>query len=211
MFWTTNVAWAKSAAAVPQANPNEVRAHLDLASAYGSLGITLADGGDPARAIENWRKSLANAEPVVTADSNNARARVALALAENQLGLLLAKTGQTSNLNYELKALEIREKLFEDDPKNMGRQEAVAVSYATLGDAEEIFAARSHIGVGKQVQHWREARSWYQQALQSYLSLRSQTALRGEDAGQPGRMAQEISKCDAMLRKMQSPVASEIK
>jgi len=197
--------------ALVAANPNEVRAHLDLASAYGNLGMTLADGGEPAGAIENWRKSLANAEPVVTADSNNARARVALALAENQLGLLLAKTGQTSDLNYELKALEIRKKLFEDDPKNLGRQEAVAVSYATLGDTEEIFAARTHMPVGMQVKHWREARSWYQQALQSYLSLRSQTALRGEDAGQPGRMAQEISKSDTMLRKAQSPVASDIK
>jgi non-specific serine/threonine protein kinase/serine/threonine-protein kinase len=197
--------------ALVAANPNEVRAHLDLASAYGNLGMILADGGDPAGAIQNWRKSLANAEPVVTADPNNARARVALALAENQLGLLLAKTGQTSDLNYELKALEIRKKLFEDDPKNLGRQEAVAVSYATLGDAEEILAARAHMPAGKQMQHWREARSWYQQALQSYLSLRSQTALRGEEAGQPGRMAQEIAKCDTMLRKVQSPVASETK
>jgi hypothetical protein len=171
--------------------------------------MTMADGGDPAGAIQNWRKSLANAEPVVAADPNNARARVALALAENQLGLLLAKTGQTRDLNYELKALEIRKKLFEDDPKNLGRQEAIAVSYATLGDAEEIFAARAHMPAGKQVQHWREARSWYQQALQSYLALRSQTALRGEDAGQPDRMAREISKCDTMLRKARTPVASE--
>ncbi|HKM48920.1 MAG TPA: hypothetical protein VJX69_15110 [Terriglobales bacterium] len=194
--------------ALVAANPNEVRAHLDLASACGNLGMTLADGGDMVGAIQNWRNSLANAEPVAAADPKNARAQVVLALAENQLGLLLAKAGQTSDLNYELKALEIRKKLFEDDPKNKGRQEAVAVSYATLGDTEEILASRSHMSASKQARHWREARSWYQQALQSYVSLRSQAALRGGEAGEPDRMAQEIAKCDAMLRKTQSSVAS---
>jgi non-specific serine/threonine protein kinase/serine/threonine-protein kinase len=193
------------------ANPNDVRAHLDLASAYGNLGMTLADGADLVGAIQNWRKSLANAEPVAAADPNNARAHVALALAENQLGLLLAKNGLTSELSYELNALEIRKNLFKDDPKNKGRQEAVALSYATLGDTEEILASRPDVPASRRAQHWREARSWYRQALQSYLSLRSQAALRGEEAGEPDRIAQEIAKCDAKLRKTPSSVASVTK
>ncbi len=193
--------------AMVAAIPNEVRGHLDMASAYGDLGMTLADGGDLVGAIQNWRKSLANAEPVSAADPNNARAQVALALAENQLGLLLAKAGQTSDVDYGLKALEIRKKLFKDDPKNKGRQEAVAVSYATLGDTEEIFASRPHVSASEQARHWREARSWYQQALQSYQSLRSEAALRGEEAGEPDRIAQELAKCDAVLGKTHRSVA----
>jgi serine/threonine protein kinase/tetratricopeptide (TPR) repeat protein len=183
------------------ANPNEVRVRLDLASAYGDLGTTLADGGDPVAAIPNWRKALANAESVSAADASNARASVVQALAENQLGLLLAKTGQASGLEYEIKALEIRRKLFADDPNNKGRQEAVAVSYATLGDTEQIVASRPHTSASYSSRHWRQARSWYEQAQQSYQSLRSAAALRGEEAGEPDRIAQEIAKCDANLRK----------
>jgi serine/threonine protein kinase len=197
--------------ALVAANPNEVRAHLDLASAYGNLGMTLADGGDLVGAIQNWHKSLANAEPVAAADPNNARAHVALALAENQLGLVMAKAGQTSDLSYELKALEIRKKLSEDDPKNKGRQEAVALSYATLGDTEQILASRPHMPASQQSRHWREARSWYQQALQRYQSLRSEAALRGEQAGEPDRIARQIAKCDAALGKPPSAVASATK
>jgi len=194
--------------ALVAANPNEVRARLDLAAAYSDLGTTLADGADPVAALQIWRKSLANAESVSAADVNNARAHVAQALAENQLGLLLTKTGQSGGLDYELKALEIRKKLFTDDPKNKGRQEAVALSYATLGDTEQILALRPRTRRSQQLRHWSQARSWYSQASESYQSLRSGGALRGEEAGEPGRIAQEIAKCDAVLGKKQSPVAA---
>ncbi len=190
------------------ANPNEVRAHLDLSAAYSDLGATLADGGDLAAAILTWRKALANAESVSAADASNARAHVAQALAENQLGLLLTKAGQSGGLDYELKALEIRRKLFTDDPKNKGRQEAVALSYATLGDTEQMLAMRPHTPKNQQLRHWSQARSWYEQASESYQSLRSGAALRGEEAGEPDRIAQEIVKCDAMLRKNHGPVAA---
>jgi len=190
------------------ANPNEVRARLDLSAAYSDLGTILADGGDLAAAILTWRKALANAESVSSADASNARAHVAQALAENQLGLLLTKAGQSGGLDYELKALEIRKKLFTDDPKNKGRQEAVALSYATLGDSEQILAMRPHTLKNQQVRHWSQARSWYEQASESYQSLRSAAALRGEEAGEPDRIAQEIAKCDTMLRKSHGPVAA---
>jgi serine/threonine protein kinase/tetratricopeptide (TPR) repeat protein len=182
------------------ANPNEVRTQLDLSAAYGDLGMTLADGGDLGGAIQNWRKALASAEPVANADSNNARAHVALALAENQLGLMLAKTGQNGGISHELRALEIRKKLSLADPNNKGRQEAIALSYATLGDTEEILAAKAGLAAGQKARHWHEAISSYRQALQSYELLRSQSALRGEEKAQPERMAQEIQKCESMLR-----------
>jgi len=185
---------------VAAANPNEVRTQLDLSAAYGNLGMTLADTGDLAGAIQNWRKALASAEPVANADPNNARAHVVLALAENQLGLMLAKAGQRGSLSHELKALEIRKKLSVADPNNKGRQEAIALSYATLGDTEEILAATTGTAGSQKARHWHEALSWYKQALQSYQLLRSQSALRGEEKAQPERMAQEIQKCDAMLR-----------
>ena len=197
--------------ALTKETPNDVRARLDLSSAYGDLGMTLADGGGLEQAIPYWRKALACAEPVAAADPNNARALVALALTENQLGLVLAKAGKSSDLNYELKALAIRKKLSEADPKNKGRQEAVAISYATLADTEEILASRRGTPPSQKAGHWRAARNWYQQALQIYNVLRAQAALRGEDAEQPDRMAREIQKCTSMLGEAQNQIVKAVR
>jgi len=187
---------------VAAANANEVRTQLDLSAAYGNLGMTLADTGDLAGAIQNRRRALASAGPVADADPNNARAHVLLALAENQFGLMLAKAGQNDGLSQELKALEIRKKLSLADPNNKGRQEAITLSYATLGDTEEILAAKAGMTAEQKARHWHEAISWYKQALQSYNLLRSQSALRGEEKAQPERMSEEIQKCEAKLRSL---------
>jgi hypothetical protein len=109
---------------------------------------------------------------------------------------------ETDNLQDELKGLEIRKSLYAADAGNKGRQEAVANSYRTLGDTEVILASRPHEPAGKQAAHWREARSWYKLAQEIYLSLRSDGALRGEDAGEPDRMSREIAKCNDALEKL---------
>jgi len=109
---------------------------------------------------------------------------------------------ETDNLQDELKGLEIRKSLYAADAGNKGRQEAVANSYRTLGDTEVILASRPREPAGKQAVHWREARSWYRQALQIYLSLRGDGALRGENAGEPERISREIARCDDALEKL---------
>jgi serine/threonine protein kinase len=192
---------------VAATNPSEVRTQLDLAVSYCDLGTTLRDSGDLEAAIQNLRRALAISERVANADPNNARAQVVLAVDNNQLGLTLAKAGQSGELRFELKALEIRKKLWLADPKNKGRQEAVAFSYATLGDTEEILAARSGTRAKQKPKHWRQALSWYRQALQSYSQLRSQSALRGEDAAEPDRVEREIQKCEVMVQVQESPRA----
>jgi hypothetical protein len=148
---------------------------------------------------------------VAEADPNNARAQVGVAVDNNQLGLMLAKAGKPGELQHELRALEIRKKLAAADPKNRGRQEAIAISYETLGDTEEILASRPNLPSGQRRRHWRGARSWYQQALQGLNALRSQSALRGGNASEPDRVAREIEKCDTMLRKLGEPSDARIK
>jgi tetratricopeptide (TPR) repeat protein len=193
---------------VATSNPNDVRARLDLAMGYGDLGTVLSDEGDLDRSLQCWRKALALSEAVADADHSDARAQVSLALADNRLGWLLAKTGRTADTDYGLRGLAIRKRLYDADPLNGGRKEAVAISFATLGDTEVILAQSPGIPPGKRIGHWRGARAWYAQAMEAFGDLRAHGTLRGEDSGEPDRIARELTRCDAALGNTRSPPPS---
>jgi serine/threonine protein kinase/tetratricopeptide (TPR) repeat protein len=184
------------------AYPDDVRGRFEQILSYSILGAVLADQENLPASLEAWRRAVEINEAVARADPNDARSQVTLAAAYDQLGFVLAKLNKTDDLQGELRGLEIRKKLYAADPGNKGRQEAVANSYRTLGDTEVIFASSPRLSASKRVAHWREARSWYTLALQIYLSLRSDGALRGEDTGEPDRIAQELAKCSAALERL---------
>jgi len=75
-----------------------------------------------------------------------------------------------------------------------------------LGDAEVVLASKRSRVV--QLQHWRAARSWYKQALDIFTGLRSQGALRGEDASEPDTIAKALVKCDVALAGSAQPAQS---
>jgi tetratricopeptide (TPR) repeat protein/tRNA A-37 threonylcarbamoyl transferase component Bud32 len=181
------------------AYPHDVRSRFEQINSYSILGTILADQGNLPASLEAWQRAVEINEAVAASDPNDARARVTLSAAYDQLGFVLAKTNKTDNLQDELKGLEIRKSLYAADAGNKGRREAVASSYGTLGDTEVIFASRPHQPAGRQAAHWREARSWYKLALEIYLSLRSDGALRGEDAGEPDRISRKIAECGDAL------------
>jgi tetratricopeptide (TPR) repeat protein len=184
------------------AYPDDVRGRFEQILSYSILGAVLADQGDLPASLAAWSRAVEINEAVATTDPNDARSRVTLAAAYDQLGFVKAKLNKTDNLQDELKGLEMRKRLFAADAGNKGRQEAVANSYRTLGDTEVIFASRPRQSAGKQAAHWREARSWYKQALQVYLLLGRDGVLRGENAEEPDRISREIAKCTDALERM---------
>lgn len=182
------------------ANGNDARVQLDPYFSYSNLGMVLLDQGDLAGSLGSWRKALATGEAAVAADPRDMRALGALATACQRVGWLLVKLGQASDVQYGLKALEIRRRECAADPMNRGRQEALADSLSMVGDTEVMLASRPR--VPKPADYWRAARSWYKQAQQIVVQLRTQGALRGEDPETPERIAREIAKCDAALQKL---------
>jgi hypothetical protein len=159
----------------------------------------LTTQNDLVGALEAWRKALVINEAVLAADPKDARAQVSIGSIWERAGWLLAKTGASTDLQYELKSLEMRKKMSAADPTNLGRQEALASSYSTLGDVEVIFASRPGAPSDPRRDHWRLAASWYKPALEILLRLRIAGALRGADRGEPDRVAQEIAKCETAL------------
>jgi eukaryotic-like serine/threonine-protein kinase len=179
--------------------PDDVRARYQPIVSQHFLGKVLLDQGDLDNSLQHWRKAVELGETLAAIDPKDARSQEELANAYNELGLVLVRTGKTRDLHYELKALEMYKKFYALDPGNRRREELLANSYATLGDTELVLASRANLDPRQAQGHWRQARSWYQRALQALLALRAQGALRGEDAEEPGRIAGEIARCDSAL------------
>jgi len=53
----------------------------------------------------------------------------------------------------------------------------------------------------KQRQEWREARNWFQKSLDVYQDMKRKGMLSHDDVGDSDKVAKEITKCDAALRK----------
>jgi eukaryotic-like serine/threonine-protein kinase len=182
---------------VAKATPGNVKSQLDLAFAYGDVGSVLSDRGDLRDALANWQKALDIWRASAATDPNDARAKVGLANAYAKVGALRIKTGESTDVGYLLKAVEIRQKLSAADPKNGGRREALAVSYETLGDVEVSLASNRGFASTVQRQHWRKALSAYEQASEAFIELRGEG--HSGDAHEPDNIALAIAKCNAAL------------
>jgi tetratricopeptide (TPR) repeat protein len=192
---------------VVQDAPNNVRAKLDLAYGYLQLATIQESMGDIQGALASWLQANEIGEAANKADPNDTRAKLLLGDSYAYVNLFEIKLGRSSSITGLRKSLEIRRQLLVANPKNGGRKEAVAKSYSMLGDAEVVLASKG--GRTVQLQHCRAARSWYKQALDIFTALRSQDALRGEDATEPDAIAKALEKCDSTLagstRHAQSP------
>jgi len=185
-------------------HPGDVRARFQPVVSQHFLGKVLFDQGVLEGSLKHWRKAVELAEALVAIDPKDSRSQGELANAYNQLGLLLVKTGKASDLHYELKALEMYRKFYASDPGDKRQEELLANSYATLGDTEALLASQAKLDSSQSQRHWQQARSWYRQALEISLQLRSQGALRGEEAGEPDRITREIAKCDSALNQFKA-------
>jgi non-specific serine/threonine protein kinase/serine/threonine-protein kinase len=187
------------------AHPHDVSAQLDLSSTYQKLADLQRDAGNVEKSLQSLHQALAISQAAAEADPHDTRAKISLASVLNSLGWLLIKAGKTQDVEYIRKGLEIREKLCAAEPANPRRKDTVGNSYVNLGEAEVMLALDPQLPSPRQIAHWREARSWYQRALEIYIDLRAKSALRGKDAGEPDRLAGEIAKCDAALSKARKP------
>ena len=125
----------------------------ELAAAYEKIGDVqgrsgASNLGNTAAALESYRKAEKIRETVFA--SAGAEQRERLAQLYSKLGLVLRATGDFSNgLDYDRKALAIRQALLEAEPRNLARERALAAtytalsgSYSQLGDYKNVLETR---------------------------------------------------------------------
>jgi hypothetical protein len=82
----------------------------------------------------------------------------------------------------------------------------VAYARSALAETYSRLAVKPGIPQTSKIASWREARSWYQKSLDTWLLLKQKTPLGKFDAAQPDKIAIEIAKCDATLANLNASI-----
>jgi non-specific serine/threonine protein kinase/serine/threonine-protein kinase len=185
-----------------EANPLDAKARLDLSYSYGSLGGCLGASGDFAGALKNLGLALGIRRDLATADPKNQRFREAVASAHSRIGYFQARASDAAGARESFgQAVAIREALSAADPSNERLREALAEVVGAEAEAEEKLAAAPKTTSAARAGHWRQARSLYRKSLDLWLDLRKRGVLRPANAGEPDRIAQQITRCDQALER----------
>jgi eukaryotic-like serine/threonine-protein kinase len=183
-------------AADHQTNTN---ARRDVAIGQEKIADVLMVQGDFAGALAQYRKSLDTFLALATEDAKNANASRSLTIALDKVGDALVKTGRVAEaIVMYRKSLAIREALSAADPNNHETRRDRAASYTRLGDAS--LRPSAHPGAGPSAEGWRQARSWYQKALEVWLDLQRAGVLRSGETGEPDRIAAKIKAANAAIQ-----------
>lgn len=184
------------------ADVSNMQARADLSFSYGALAIGLFKTNDVDGALDTYGKALAIREEMARADPTNANAQKALARAHSKIAFF--RTGKhdlIGALENHRKAVAIYEAVSRADPANESVRENVAENLAWEAEAVAALASSADARPEARAKNWRDARSVYQRSLDILLDLRKRGVLSGAKAGEPDRVAAEIAKCDAALKK----------
>ncbi|HJQ23336.1 MAG TPA: hypothetical protein VKA60_05430 [Blastocatellia bacterium] len=105
----------------------------------------------------------------------------------------------TAGLEYHHKAVAGLESLVQSDPNNAVVAGDLAYAHSLIANTHERMADAAG-SRNQRVQHWREAKGWYQKSLSGWLGLESRGTLANADKGEPERIRQAIAKCDTALQ-----------
>ena len=82
--------------------------------------------------------------------------------------------------------------------KNLWINSGLSEGYADMGAGYETLAEQS-VSRGEKLKYWREARSWYERAMDVWTDNPKSGSLDAFGHNQAAHISQEIAKCDAHL------------
>jgi non-specific serine/threonine protein kinase/serine/threonine-protein kinase len=189
--------------ALAAADPANANARRDSAISYIKIAGTLSATGDRAGALENHRQAVAIFEVLAAEDPTNAQARQHLARSYHGIGDELQAAGDVAGaVNRYRQAVTILEALLAKEPMDAEVRADLVHSYTRLGELLATLGANATAPLSQRVEHWQQARSWYQRSLDVLLDMRRRGLLTDTDANRPDSIAREIATCDAALAKL---------
>jgi hypothetical protein len=124
------------------------------------------------------------------------------------IGRALAADGkEAEGIQSAGKAVHLLETLAAADHADTNfKSTEVAYARSALAETYSRLAVKPGIPQTSKIASWREARSWYQKSLDTWLLLKQKTPLGKFDAAQPDKIAIEIAKCDATLANLNASI-----
>lgn len=187
----------RSLKTLSEANPTNVTLREYAAEGYSVLGDVLRKKGDFEAALASYRREHAILNELRSADANNQQAILNLGLTEASIGEILMRQGKISEgLHSVHQAIAI----FRAAPgsKNLWINSGLSEGYADMGAGYETLAEQS-VSRGEKLKYWREARSWYERAMDVWTDNPKSGSLDAFGHNQAAHISQEIAKCDAHL------------
>jgi serine/threonine protein kinase len=191
--------------ALSTSDPNSEQYKSDVAFTLQRLGEAQAVGHDNRAAIENYRQARAIREGTLKGDSSNARARSDVSAIYADLGNALAATGDTKEALEDLaKSVPIAEELSARSPANAKLKAQLARRHFELATVHLRFAQTLRES-GAAREHWQAARDSFTRSLNVWQDMKNKGTLIDTDVRMPDKIAGEIAKCDAALKKLGAP------
>lgn len=182
-----------------EADPANAQARVDYAYSSERMGVLLSEVGEMAEALPHFRNNMAMQEKNLANDPENLSTRYKLILANTQVGQTEAKLGnREAALDQCRKAVE-RLKEAPDDPANTYLRGLRARAHNYIGEAYSELATSAETAPSERAEHWRLARTAFEQSLNVWQDLQSRGVLAGDDARKPEEAARQIARCDAAL------------
>jgi tetratricopeptide (TPR) repeat protein len=158
--------------------------------------------GDSATAIQYYRQALAIDRRLTSVDPKDASARYYLAYDSYRLGDAQLKTsdirGAIASYRLAVSKAEMNSNL---DPGNAMMRSELARVYSKLAKAHFTAASSASLERAGKRNNLATALDWYQKSLTIWLDLRDRGALRGTDASEVDKVADELSKCTTEMRR----------
>ena len=184
-----------------KSNPQNARLQQYLLENEYWTGFYLAEKGLPAQALPHYRIALAGYEKLSSADAHDALAMRYLGKCYMSIGRALAADGQAAQgVQSARQAVRILETLVAADHADTNfKPSDLAYARSAVAEAYSRLAEQPGVPKTSKIDDWREARSWYQQSLDTWLQLRQKAPLPSSDVKEPDKNAAAIAQCDAAL------------
>ncbi len=191
---------------VPQvkADPRNARLQQFVLENEYWTGYYLAEKSLPAQALPHLQTALAGYRKMTLADPHDVLAMRYLGKCYMSVGKALAADGKPSQgIQSAREGVRILEALVAADRGDTAfKPSDLGYARSALAEAYSRLAQEHGRSVVASIASWREARSWYEKSLDTWLELKEKAPLAQFDAAQPDYISGEISRCNAALSKL---------
>jgi eukaryotic-like serine/threonine-protein kinase len=198
------------------ADPSNSEARRDFSFIYYRLAAAFEKTGNARAARENYAAIIPIDGRLLAEDPTNEEDLQNLEGTYSRLEDLSRTAGDHAGaIENWRQVVDLRERMLTITPDNSKYVAYLADAYFSMGMLYgEAAGAHANARIldarippptsTKQVQQWREAKSWYQKSLDMYQDMKSKGTLIGTDVKMPDEVAGEIAKCDAVLSKFKA-------
>ena len=184
------------------ADPNDANIAEDLAIMHQNIGVTLTKEKEYAGASEHYRTSVRILEELAAKNPTNTELQMRKEWGYYRLSDVQSLSGDIAHaIENAEHARSVFESLVAANAKNSTAAKYLAVVYAQLGKCHRLMASASGKTSSQRVDHWRDAKDWYQKSFEIYQDMKSRGTLGGADQNKPAELSSEITTCDGALKK----------